>query len=346
MRISLLFILFFISGSIFLVGQGLIEEESRFSEQVGYYFKPYEAVLTFHQNQRSEFLWEENGLIVTANPEINSIFRRFGVDRFGSVPTVDSMFIVGCAACDTEAFVEDLSNFSDIFKFVELHYLFELTNCSSGGVTVDDPIANQGLLDQISTQCAWEITTGGTTVVGLPDATGNGLNNSDIQSKVISNQDYTGVNNTVHGHNMGGLIAAETDNNTFIPGVGFDTELRTYNISSSTISGSVSGPAIVSSINQARLDGVDVINMSFTWTNSGSLKQAVDAAHQAGITLVTAAGNNFYSHGCGSSSVICVTSVDENDAHEPTTNASGSAVDLSAPDRGYRSLSNSSTQIM
>ena len=273
MRFNPISILFLILTPFFLIAQSPVnKDELPVDKNSGYHYKPYEVVLTFYDDPGSDFMIKRNDLIVTPIPQINQVFEKFGVNRFDRIPAADSMLVVYCTECDTEGLIEALSIFKNTLKFVEFHYLFELASCSGGGVSVNDPVMNQSLLNQISAQCAWDISTGDEAIVGLVDATGYGLTNNDIQNKVVSSQNYTNTTNTLHGHNMGGLIAAETDNSLGIPGIGFNADLRTYNIASSNTGGFVSSTAMISAINQARLDEVDVINMSFTWYNSGLAK--------------------------------------------------------------------------
>lgn len=323
--------------------QDLGKENLEFDEQKDQHFVPGELLLTFSSFDKSKGILQNSKVVSAQDERLDRLLKKYQVWELNGIPTIDSMFLIRCEGCDAKSLQRELSDLNGIFKYVELNYVYELINYSGLSVSPNDPVSNQSLLNQISAQPAWDLSKGDNSVVGLIDQTGNGLTNQDITPKVLSNQNLSGYTSTSHGHWMGGLIGAATNNNLGIPSIGYNAKLRTYNIG--TNSSAVTSQHMASAVNQARLNGVNVINMSFTWSNSGSLKDAVDYAKQSGITVVTAAGNDSYNGGCSSSSVICITSVDQNDAHAPTNNKSNSAVDLSAPDRGYQTLGPGGTNI-
>ncbi|MGG3571574.1 S8 family peptidase [Bacillus gobiensis] len=121
-----------------------------------------------------------------------------------------------------------------------------------------------------------------------------------------------------HGTHVSGTVAA-LNNTTGVLGVAPDASLYAVKVLDSAGSGSYSG--IVSGIEWATANGMDVINMSLGGSSgSKALKQAVDNAYANGVVVVAAAGNSGSSGGrvntigypAKYSSVIAVGAVDSN----------------------------------
>lgn len=298
-------------------------------------FLPNELLVTYYADTKPINTEVLNGKIVTGVAEIDQELQNHKVSKMTSLITADSIFVVNCKDCDLDKLIDDLSTYKSLFKYVEKNQIIEAASCSNP-ISTNDAYPNNSTYNTIEAKCAWTLSTGDNSLIGLVDWTGNGLNNIDIDNKVQNTYNFPNTNFNQHGNYMGGVMAAFNDNSSKVASVGYNTELNIYNIGTS--SNGSSGGHSINAINQAVADNVDVINMSFTWWNSGALKNAVDNAISNNIVVVVAAGNNSYSNGCGHPNVICVTSVDTNDEHAPTNNQSSSAVDLSAPDRGYWSL--------
>ena len=338
---SIFFVLLF--SSTYGFGQTDPIDSFPIDEKTGLHYLPNQLVVNFINQRKPKQIVATQGIVKTNNKALDLILGQFRVNQMTPLMSVDSIFVIKCADCDVRQLKEKLQTITST-RFVEYNYITDLnTTCPGGVPTVNDHYKNQSLLEQINIGCTWDITTGQNAVVGLVDATGNGLNHVDLVNRVISNINLTGTTNTEHGHNMGGLIAAKTDNSYGMPSITYYGQMRTYNIALYNTGGSISSSAAIDGVTRATNDHVDVINMSFTWSNSGSMKQAVDYAITKGIAVVTASGNYSYISGCDNPGVICVTSVDGNDVFSTTGNQAGSGVDLSAPDQGYWSLGSGNT---
>ena len=324
-----------------------------FDQETDTYYIQDELIITYYPKQFPTTLAAAKGSVITSDKAVDRLFTQFAVVEMNPLETSDSIFVLRCNGCDVRGLKSNLTKASPKIKHVELNRMHEITSCPGTPPTVNDPYGNSSLLNQISAQCAWDLTTGGNTVIGLVDITGNSLGHNDSDSKILSATTYTSYTGNTHGNNMAGAMAAETNNNFGNPSIGYNTKLRTYN--AGTSSGSLSTSASINGINQARIDGVEVINMSFTFSNSGAGKDAVENAVNSGVAVVVSSGNynTPYSTICDNPKVICVTAVGKNDDFERfdgginKTPRGSKSVAISAPDEGYWSHgSNNSMQLM
>lgn len=134
-----------------------------------------------------------------------------------------------------------------------------------------------------------------------------------------------------HGTHVAGTVAA-ADNATGVVGVAPDATVHAYKI------GDCAGCAVPSDVaagfQQAADDGVDVLNLSYSFGDTQGLRDAVTYADDHGVVMVTSAGNG----GCSDCirapgiypEVLAVTAVD--DAENPySNNSTGPEVDFTAP---------------
>lgn len=136
--------------------------------------------------------------------------------------------------------------------------------------------------------------------------TGIDTTNPDLSPVIARNTDgsFKGYNTTTssslgylqdsgyHGTHVSGLIAAQYNNNYGVTGVyGRNVELFPFRVSNNGDTMTIS--AIVNAIQIAvQTEHVDIINMSFsTTTDYTELRQAINDALAAGVTIVVAAGN-------------------------------------------------------
>ncbi len=94
-----------------------------------------------------------------------------------------------------------------------------------------------------------------------------------------------------HGTHTLGTIAAVTNNNVGVANVGGSISVAPLRmLGSSLCSGSM--PGLLSAIFYAIDQDMDIVSLSLTtYTESASLQDAVEAAHDAGVIVVAAAGN-------------------------------------------------------
>lgn len=139
-----------------------------------------------------------------------------------------------------------------------------------------------------------------------------------------------------HGTHCAGIIAAE-DNGVGVVGVAPEAWLYAVKVLDRRGSGYLSN--VILGIQWSVSNGMQVLSMSLgTSTYSESLRQACDAAYQAGLVLVAAAGNSGdgnpatdeYSYPAAYDSVIAVGATDRND-RAPSWSNSGPYLELAAP---------------
>lgn len=136
--------------------------------------------------------------------------------------------------------------------------------------------------------------------------TGVDSTNPDLSPAIARNADgtYKGYNTTTspslgflqdsgyHGTHVSGLIAAQYNNSYGVAGV-YGRNVELYPFRASNNGDTMSIAAIVNAIQIAvEVEKVDIINMSFsTPSDITELRQAINDALAAGVTIVTVAGN-------------------------------------------------------
>jgi subtilisin family serine protease len=178
------------------------------------------------------------------------------------------------------------------------------------------PVVNADM----DTDLAWDITTGSTSVVlGVFDSgldftnaeftnrlwinAGEIPNNNidddnngyidDINGWDFVNNDNNATDDHSHGSNVTGIAAATGNNNYGMAGVDWNCKIMTLKVLASDNSGYYSDWS--ESLYYAADNGIHVGNLSLSGSSfSQSFQDAVDYAHNAGILVVVAMGNNDY----------------------------------------------------
>jgi len=190
---------------------------------------------------------------------------------------------------------------------------------------------------------AWPLATGAGVTVAVID-TGIDYTHPDLAPNYAGGIDFTSndgdpFDDQGHGTHVAGTIAAAMNNPTGNPpdeegvvGVAPNARIRAYKVCRAD--GTCDDFAVELAINQAVLDGANVINMSFGGADySQSLNDVVQAAWNAGVVLVAGAGNDgstalFYP--AALDHIVSVAAFDENGQRASFSNY-GSWVDVSAP---------------
>ncbi|WP_440056529.1 S8 family serine peptidase (plasmid) [Pseudoalteromonas sp. T1lg65] len=166
---------------------------------------------------------------------------------------------------------------------------------------VDDPFATyQWNWQNIQAHNAWDITTGGNTIVAVLD-TGLATNPVDGINCVIAPYDVynpTGYpeDGDGHGTHVAGTVAQATNNNTGVAGLAHSACIMPVKVLDDNGSGSMA--AIADGIYYAVNNGAHVINMSlgvsarYNITSDPILDPALDYAFNNGVTVVAASGND------------------------------------------------------
>ncbi|HOZ37054.1 MAG TPA: S8 family peptidase [bacterium] len=168
------------------------------------------------------------------------------------------------------------------------------------------------------------------------------LQSPDPSPKFNGNYNFLGIN---HGTIIAGVIAAEGNNKIGITGLNWRAKIMSLRVLDGEGAGNTLD--VAKAIDYARLNGAQVINLSFVGEGeSQTLKTAIAKAYQAGIVIVAAAGNEV-NQGVdmtykpqypvchdgdtpGDNWVIGVGSIDNNDQLASFSNY-GKCIDLVAP---------------
>ncbi|WMW23845.1 S8 family serine peptidase [Methanolobus sediminis] len=154
----------------------------------------------------------------------------------------------------------------------------------------------------INVEPAWDISTGIGVIVAVLD-TGVAKNAPDLDGtsfvleKDFVNNDGDASDDNGHGTHVTGTIAQSTNNGKGVAGIAYDCSIMPVKVLDNEGSGELT--QLVEGIKYATDSGADVISMSLGWSpgydpdgENGILDQALDYAHDNGVTIVAAAGND------------------------------------------------------
>jgi hypothetical protein len=217
----------------------------------------------------------------------------------------------------------------------------------------------------VNAVAAWAITTGAQAVtVGVID-TGVRYTHQDLSANMWTNtgeipnngldddhngylDDRHGINalngsgdpmdDNNHGTHVSGTIAATAFNPGQHVGVAFDVRIMALKFLDSSGNGEASGA--IECIDYAIANGVDILNASWGGPDwSQALKDAIQAAGEAGILFIAGAGNNgantdttpFYPASFDLENVVSVAAIDRTGSLAWFSNRGSTTVDLAAP---------------
>lgn len=226
---------------------------------------------------------------------------------------------------------------------IEKNYYMELF---TDPYTPDDPRYTNGSqynMDMVNMDYAWANGLDGTGVtIGIVD-TGLVYDHEDMDYSKITGYNavdgtdyYHEERSTLHGTSVAGVIGATTNNGVGVASVASGANLVILkSFGADGVGGTIA--TIVSALNAGVEMGCDIINMSVgTYSESTTLKTAVDSATEAGVIIVASAGNgnngNYTMH-CYPASydqVISVSSVDST-ATRASTSQYNDMVDITGP---------------
>ncbi|MBV8524837.1 MAG: S8 family serine peptidase [Acetobacteraceae bacterium] len=223
-------------------------------------------------------------------------------------------------------------------------------------VTPNDPMyPQQWGFPKINAPTAWSrITQAPNVIVAMID-TGISLTHPDLQANLWTNPaptfgDVHGANfvpatptgnpddDNHHGTHTAGTVGAVTNNGTGVAGTTWRVQLMALKFLDANGSGSTANA--IRAINYGIQHKADI--MSNSWGGGGfsqALSDAINAANQAGILFVAAAGNAannndanaFYPCNYNLPNVICVAATDQNDNLASFSNFGAKTVHLGAP---------------
>jgi subtilisin len=188
-------------------------------------------------------------------------------------------------------------------------------------------------IDRIDAELAWARTTADPVKVAVLD-TGIDLSHPDLAANIKGG--YNALNplkqpsdGNGHGTHVAGIIAA-LDNDIGVVGAAPAADLYAVKVLGNGGSGKLSD--VIEGLDWAVAHGMQVVNMSFGASSGNeSFHAAIIAAHNAGIVLVAAAGNEGgpVSYPAAYPEVIAVSAIDSSDA-VPSWSNFGPEIDLAA----------------
>jgi subtilisin len=200
-------------------------------------------------------------------------------------------------------------------------------------------------VNRIDADLAWASSKGTAAKVAVID-TGIDKTHPDLVANIKGGINFVKSKRSVdptnwnddngHGTHVAGIIAA-ADNSVGVIGVAPQANLYAVKVLNSKGSGYLSD--VISGINWAAANDMDVINMSLgSNSDSPSLHDAVDNAFASGVVVVAAAGNDGSSvdYPAAYSSVVAVGATDSTNTIA-SWSSNGPEVELSAPGVNIRS---------
>ncbi|MBD2164976.1 peptidase S8 [Calothrix membranacea FACHB-236] len=200
----------------------------------------------------------------------------------------------------------------------------------------DQYYSKQWNLHNIGIEGAWSQTKGSGITVAVID-TGITRVRDLYETKFVKGYDFVNdreeaKDDNGHGTHVAGTIAQATNNKYGVAGIAYEANLMPLKVLNDYGGGTVAD--IAEAIKFAADKGADVINMSLGGGGESQLmKQAIDYAHNKGVVIVAAAGNenaNGASYPARYPHVIGVSAYGPDSEKAPYSNF-GAGVDISAP---------------
>lgn len=200
----------------------------------------------------------------------------------------------------------------------------------------DQFYSKQWNLHNIGMEGAWTQTKGSGVTVAVID-TGITRVRDLVDTKFVKGYDFVSdreeaTDDNGHGTHVAGTIAQATNNKYGVAGIAYEASLMPLKVLSAYGGGTVAD--IAEAIKFAADNGADVINMSLGGGGESQLmKQAIDYAHNKGVVIVAAAGNenqNGASYPARYPYVIGVSAFGP-DGEKASYSNFGAGVDISAP---------------
>ncbi len=223
------------------------------------------------------------------------------------------------------------SSLKENLEYIEPNYVYH-----SWANPNDPEYGKQWNLRSINIESAWDETKGDGITVAVID-TGVTKVPDLKQTKFVKGYDFVADREDArddngHGTHVAGTIAQSTNNGYGVAGIAYQAKIMPLKVLAKSGGGTVAD--IAEAIRFAADNGADVINMSLGGGGASQVMQeAIDYAHNKGVTIVAAAGNasqNSSSYPARYPHVISVSALDAAGVKAPYSNY-GAGVDLAAP---------------
>lgn len=216
-------------------------------------------------------------------------------------------------------------------EYIEANYLYQ-----ASAVPNDPQYNRQWNFRDINVEQAWDETKGAGVTVAVIDTGVSKV--PDLKStKFVKGYDF--VNNkddasddNGHGTHVAGTIAQSTNNGYGVAGIAYESSIMPLKVLASSGGGTVAD--IAEAIKFAADNDADIINMSLGGGGASSMMaEAIRYAHNKGVVIIAAAGNegrNAASYPARYPDVISVSATDPAGEKADYSNF-GAGVDISAP---------------
>lgn len=205
------------------------------------------------------------------------------------------------------------SQFAQNTEYIEPNYIYKIPELTqnktrSGNIAApqedetqpgltapNDPLYDrQWHMKAINVEAAWQHTKGKGVTVAVID-TGIAKVRDLVETKFVKGYDFVNdredaTDDNGHGTHVAGTVAQATNNRYGVVGVAYEANLMPLKVLSAYGSGTIAD--IAEAIRFAADNGADVINMSLGGGGESQLmKEAINYAHDKGVVIIAAAGN-------------------------------------------------------
>jgi subtilisin family serine protease len=203
----------------------------------------------------------------------------------------------------------------------------------------DVKLEDQWGIAKIGAPTAWNVVTGTSSVIVAIIDSGIDLTHPEFAGRIVPGVNYVdkaALPNDDYGHgtHVAGIVGAAGNNGSGGAGVAWGAKLLPLKVLNG--SGAGFGSDLILALDEARLRGAKVVNISLgTSASSTLLQEAIDRAVKAGIIVVASAGNtgasgNATVYPAASKGVLAVGATDRSD-RRANFSTTGPFVGLSAP---------------
>jgi serine protease len=216
-------------------------------------------------------------------------------------------------------------------EYIEANYLYHALE------TPNDPeYTKQWNFRNINVEQAWDETKGQGTTVAIIDTGVSQVPDLKL-TKFVKGYDFVNDKDDAsddngHGTHVAGTIAQSTNNGYGVAGIAYQASIMPLKVLSGSGGGTIAD--IAEAIKFATDNGATVINMSLGGSGaSNMMEEAIKYAHNKGVVIVAAAGNEARNSAAYPARYPDVISVSATDAAGQKASYSnfGAGVDISAP---------------